>query len=489
MAAPDFAAQNFYTETVAPLRNTRLEALRIQLAAPIMLAEIAADLLTSLAGFVAAYRLYAYFFGSLLDQPLTQVLPTGVFFALLYSFLQYRDGAYRADGGVLRIRETERALRVTAQSLFLTQILNLLLCLHFPIFVCLIAAVLVPVLLVFQKRLFLQAVARFRQKYMADLRVLIYGAGDAGRNIASVLLDSPRLGLQPVAVIDDRPGRHGAVLPAMGYHGRTAIPFVAGALTTELLQSFQPDLLLIAAERLTPEGIATMNDAAALAGVKVGILSSPALEELQCAAPVAVDGMLFAFPAECRERRFYAVAKRILDLLLSPVLLVLVSPLLVAIAVLIQIDSPGPSLFVQKRVGKDGSLFRMYKFRTMYASTPSYELSPTTPNDRRITRIGRSLRRTSLDELPQLINVLLGNMSLVGPRPEMPFVVEHYTAEQRRRLEATPGITGLWQLSADRAFPIHQNLQYDLYYIRNRTFSMDIAILIHTLLFATRGGI
>jgi lipopolysaccharide/colanic/teichoic acid biosynthesis glycosyltransferase len=122
----------------------------------------------------------------------------------------------------------------------------------------------------------------------------------------------------------------------------------------------------------------------------------------------------------------------------------------------------------------------------MHASAPKYEFSPMKANDPRITRIGRFIRRTSLDEFPQLINVILGNMSLVGPRPEMPFIVQDYTSEHRRRLQVTPGITGLWQLSADRASLIHENIQYDLYYIRNRGFFMDIAILIHTLFFAIR---
>ena len=131
----------------------------------------------------------------------------------------------------------------------------------------------------------------------------------------------------------------------------------------------------------------------------------------------------------------------------------------------------------------------MYKFRSMYTSAARYDVSPTRSSDPRITRIGRFLRRTSLDELPQLINVFLGDMSLVGPRPEMPFIVERYNTQQRARLQFTPGITGLWQLSADRAFPIHQNIEYDLYYIENRTFFMDVAILIHTLLFAAWSGI
>jgi len=123
----------------------------------------------------------------------------------------------------------------------------------------------------------------------------------------------------------------------------------------------------------------------------------------------------------------------------------------------------------------------------MNVDSPKYDFSPQASDDPRITRVGRFLRRTSLDELPQLLNVLKGDMSLVGPRPEMPFIVEQYSPIHRQRLQVTPGITGLWQLSADRAFLIHENIQYDLYYIRNRSFFMDLAILLHTVVFAMRG--
>jgi lipopolysaccharide/colanic/teichoic acid biosynthesis glycosyltransferase len=192
---------------------------------------------------------------------------------------------------------------------------------------------------------------------------------------------------------------------------------------------------------------------------------------------------------ESFERRPYSIAKRIVDLIGSSLLLILFAPLFFLIALFIKLDSHGPALFIQDRVGRNGELFKMYKFRSMHKGTPQYELSPTTPFDPRITGIGRFLRRNSLDELPQLMNVFLGDMSLVGPRPEMPFIVQIYTSEQRQRLQVIPGITGLWQLSADRVFLIHENIQYDLYYIRNRGFFMDVAILIHTLFFAMRGGV
>jgi lipopolysaccharide/colanic/teichoic acid biosynthesis glycosyltransferase len=185
----------------------------------------------------------------------------------------------------------------------------------------------------------------------------------------------------------------------------------------------------------------------------------------------------------------YAVAKRTADVIVSSLLLLLLAPVLCLIAVLVWLDSPGPIFFIQKRVGRNGQLFDMYKFRSMHATAPRYGLSPTQSSDTRITSVGRFLRRTSLDELPQLINVFLGSMSLVGPRPEMPFIVRRYNSRQRQRLQVVPGITGLWQLSADRAFPIHENIHYDLSYIRNRSFFMDLAILLHTPLRALRGGI
>jgi len=157
------------------------------------------------------------------------------------------------------------------------------------------------------------------------------------------------------------------------------------------------------------------------------------------------------------------------------------------LALIIRLDSRGPVLFRQERVGHGGRRFRMYKFRTMQTAASPYDYSPLSADDPRITRAGRFLRRTSLDELPQLLNVVQGSMSLVGPRPEMPFIVEQYTPAQRQRLQVKPGITGLWQLSGDRAFLIHENIEYDLYYIRHCNFFMDMAILLHTSVFAMRG--
>ena len=182
-----------------------------------------------------------------------------------------------------------------------------------------------------------------------------------------------------------------------------------------------------------------------------------------------------------------AAWQRIFDFGAALVLLATTLPLWAVIAVLIRWDSRGPALFHQERVGQAGKRFDLYKFRTMRVDAPKYGFHPTDADDPRVTSIGHWLRHTSLDELPQLFNVLKGDMSLVGPRPEMPFIVESYNTRHLQRLQVIPGLTGLWQLSADRSFLIHENIQYDLYYIRNRNFFMDLAILLHTAVFAMKG--
>lgn len=178
------------------------------------------------------------------------------------------------------------------------------------------------------------------------------------------------------------------------------------------------------------------------------------------------------------------IGKRIIDLLAASCGLLMLAPAFALIAYAIRKDSPGPIFFSQERVGKDGRYFTMYKFRTMFTDAPRYGYTPTQSNDPRITRIGRFLRRTSLDELPQLFNVLIGNMSLVGPRPEMPFIVENeYDDFLRERLRVKPGITGVWQISADRNRQIHEDIAYDLFYIENQSLLLDLIILVRTVLF------
>ncbi|MBI4638483.1 MAG: sugar transferase [Candidatus Rokubacteria bacterium] len=187
-------------------------------------------------------------------------------------------------------------------------------------------------------------------------------------------------------------------------------------------------------------------------------------------------------PAAPAPSRVYEWAKRLFDLTVALGALLLFSPLMAIVAYLIRRDSPGPVFFRQTRVGKYGRPFEMLKFRSMYVTTPKYAPKPEDDTtDPRITPVGRVLRQTKLDELPQLFNVLRGDMSLVGPRPEMPFVVEGYSEGERLPLSVVPGVTGLWQVSTARHKPIHENVQYDLHYIASRSFGLDFKILVATL--------
>ena len=171
------------------------------------------------------------------------------------------------------------------------------------------------------------------------------------------------------------------------------------------------------------------------------------------------------------------VAKRSFDLAVSTAVMLVAAPFFMLSALWIKRDTPGPVFFRQTRIGKDGRPFQMIKFRTMHLAQCGDEATPSSESDPRITKVGRILRRYSLDEMPNFINVLKGEMSVVGPRPEMPFIVESYGPEHRERLRAKPGITGLWQISYARQTAIHDNLDYDLYYIENQSLLLDLVIL------------
>jgi lipopolysaccharide/colanic/teichoic acid biosynthesis glycosyltransferase len=211
--------------------------------------------------------------------------------------------------------------------------------------------------------------------------------------------------------------------------------------------------------------------------------------------------------SEVRERARVAVTlsvKRALDILVGAVLLLLLLPLLLLIAVVVMLDSPGPALYVQRRAGRGGQVFRFYKFRSMdndvdhtvalrqfckeYINGQATSVAcgddtvykPPT-NGRHVTRVGHWLRTYSLDELPQLVNVLRGDMSLVGPRPSMDFEVEEYSDWHRKRLTVLPGITGLAQINGRSALAFDDIVRYDIRYIDNVSLWRDLQILLKTV--------
>jgi len=318
-----------------------------------------------------------------------------------------------------------------------------------------------------------------RRRGRALSRVLLVGAGDAAAMVADALHRQFGDSVAIAGCADDGPGP--ANLPWLGRLADVPVLVRAHAVDEVILalpaeQYAQIESLAFALLN-TPVRVRLVPDYLRLVFVQSSVES--------------VGGVPLIGLREPRIAGATWVIKRIFDVVVTLLLLLVAWPLMLLIALLIRLDSPGPILFSQQRVGENGRLFRMHKFRTMVADAdrrppppdfdaegrPRYKLA----HDERITRVGRFLRRMSLDELPQFFNVLKGEMSLVGPRPEMYFIVEQYEPWQRQRLAVPPGITGWWQVNGRSDLPMHLNTHLDLYYIRNYSLWLDLKILWMTI--------
>jgi len=317
-------------------------------------------------------------------------------------------------------------------------------------------------------------------------RVVVIGAGKPGRDIAERLAEYRWTGIHLVGFLDDDlAGKDEAVLGKIEEAERVvqqysvdeiiiAMPLHEHSRLAELVFRLQqlavnvrvvPDVLDLAFLRASVEDFAGIP----LIGLKEPVLDS-------------VDRLV----------------KRTFDLVVGAVALVLLAPLMAVIAIAIKLDSPGPVIYHHQRVGENGRPFWMLKFRSMVVGADAHEndLVVCTEqgdvllkrlDDPRITRVGRVLRQFSLDELPQFINVLKGDMSLVGPRPELPSLVERYEPWQRKRFAVPQGMTGWWQISGRMDRPGYQRVEDDLYYIRSWSLWLDLRILLMTVGAVIRG--
>ena len=194
-----------------------------------------------------------------------------------------------------------------------------------------------------------------------------------------------------------------------------------------------------------------------------------------------------------RSNVLYEVIKRIIDIVASFTGLIVLSPLMLVVSILIKLESKGEVIFKQKRVGLNGKEFYMYKFRSMVINAEELKAELESQNemsgpmfkmkdDPRITKIGKFIRKTSIDELPQLINVIKGDMSLVGPRPSLPKEVEEFETWMRERLEVKPGLTCIWQISGRNNIDFEDWMKLDIKYVRERSFKLDIKLILKTVL-------
>jgi exopolysaccharide biosynthesis polyprenyl glycosylphosphotransferase len=316
-------------------------------------------------------------------------------------------------------------------------------------------------------------------------RVLIVGAGREGRDLCRAVTRARHLGFQVVGFLDDSrtAGPTAAGLPevlgpassvreVVATHNADAVLVAGGSVATETAERVYRDLQELPVDLHLSTGV-------------LGVAASRVAVQRFDDVPV-----LGLRPAKLS--RWQRTLKRAFDLVVTALLLVLLSPVLIACALAVRLTSPGPVLFKQARVGRDGLVFHMYKFRSMVADAEARlaglkELKDTDGpifklhSDPRVTRVGRFLRAFSLDELPQLLNVLRGDMSLVGPRPLPTYEVDITDPWARNRLRVRPGLTGLWQVSGRHLLPFDDLVRYDLFYVENWSLSMDLFILLRTI--------
>ena len=193
-------------------------------------------------------------------------------------------------------------------------------------------------------------------------------------------------------------------------------------------------------------------------------------------------------------KKVYIKIKRVIDIILASIALILLSPLFAIIAIAIKLDSKGPVFFAHKRIGKNGKIIKLYKFRSMVINaeeliksfTPEqmkeYKENYKLTNDPRITKVGKFLRKTSLDELPQLINIINGDLSIIGPRPVIADELEKYGTNKDKFLSVTPGLTGYWAANGRSNTTYEQRMQMELFYIDNMSLKMDIKVFFKTIL-------
>ena len=313
---------------------------------------------------------------------------------------------------------------------------------------------------------------RLRASGANDVSALIVGTGVTAIRLLQKLQDHPEIGYRVVGFLDDsfEGEKDVAGHPVLGATGdlRRVVE------TSGAREVFIADTALGHTRMLSL--VLECEDL----GVNFRVVTN-LFEVLTAGSPLdLVDDLPVVRLGRQLAHPFYEPAKRAFDLVAGCLALVLAAPILAVCAWRVRCTSPGPAFFSQRRVGRKGVPFKMWKLRSMWRDADLYAEAPRGGADPRITPTGRWLRRTSLDELPQLINVIRGDMSLVGPRPEMPFIVDTYGEWEKRRLSVKPGITGLWQILGRKDLPMHDNLQYDFYYIRNRSMALDLSILLRT---------
>ena len=319
-------------------------------------------------------------------------------------------------------------------------------------------------------------------------KVLIIGAGPVGRDLEERVKQYPYMGLNLIGFLDDNASKRKSEIDILG-NLKSARQLILEQKVDDVIialpqRAHKEVNRLVSTLHDLPVKVWVIPDYFHLALHKANIEEFAGIPMLDLRAPALTD--------------YQRLLKRGFDLILTIFLLPVSLIIMGSITLAIRLEGPGPIIFRQKRVGENGRMFAMFKFRTMVVDAENIrhtvetfdsdgQLIHKSDQDPRVTRVGRILRKTSLDELPQLLNILRGEMSLVGPRPELPYLVEKYEPWQRKRFAVPQGITGWWQVNGRSDKPMHLHTEDDLYYVQNYSLLLDIQILFKTILVVLRG--
>ncbi|MCL2442177.1 MAG: exopolysaccharide biosynthesis polyprenyl glycosylphosphotransferase [Treponema sp.] len=322
---------------------------------------------------------------------------------------------------------------------------------------------------------------------LGGIPTVIYGSGSTGKLLVDCLLGSARTGYIPVLILDDKPN---------GKDEYKGIPIIHDtSLGPEIVKLYNIKMAIVSMPSLDTTSLKNLlNTSVSAFRYNVIIPSFSNVSSIWMSVR-DFNGILGIDTSNQFKRTWNRIIKRFMDLTIVPIGGLLALPFLLFIALIIKINSPGPVIFKQKRIGRNGTHFYAYKFRTMFADADErlrvlleknpalkkeWEENHKLVNDPRITSIGKLLRRTSIDEFPQLINIIKGEMSLVGPRPIVDEETKKYGEEYKRVFTVKPGLTGLWQVSGRSNLNYLDRVAYDTYYLKSWSVWMDLWIIFKT---------
>jgi exopolysaccharide biosynthesis polyprenyl glycosylphosphotransferase len=414
-------------------------------------------------------------------------IPAALTLTVLLLAIYKLNGVYNLSRGASWFDEVYRIFTGTATGIILMVfvIIFLLRPQLYSRLIFLYAGVLITIFLSISRLIKRGVRNRLHRKGVGVDRLLIVGAGEVGRTVMRHVVAQPALGYQVVGFIDDDPDKGSTDIGRFRALGSTAnLP--------RLIKDLNVDAVIITLPWMYHRKIVSIIAQCEREQVQVRIIPDMFQMSLSHLNVEDLSGIPMLGVREIAISRGQMLFKRTMDVGISVLGLVVLFPLFLLVALAIRLDSKGPVFFRQIRVTKGERLFTCFKFRSMYegaeaekekllelneADGPIFKIR----DDPRITRVGRFLRRTSIDELPQLFNVLMGHMSIVGPRPAPPSEVQRYQPWHRRRLEVSPGITGLWQVSGRSELSFDEMVLLDLYYVENWSPVLDLQIILRTL--------